>query len=182
MAMKQRHHLDERGAFEFGNEAEILFSDLVSAQKGWDIQPATQEEDYQHIDFWVTHPDGARFSVDVKARKRIGAGDQKRQDDQIWLELRNVKGDRGWLFSNVDVIAFEFEDAFFLVQRKVLADWVIENVDPDDTVDLAHQALCKVYSRKGRSDKLTLIQSYWIRALAQKGGGMLRKTGEYETK
>lgn len=179
MTMKQRHALDNRGAFEFGNEAEILFSDLVSQQKGFDIETATQEEDYKHIDFWVTAPDGTRFSVDVKARKRIGAGDQKQQDDQIWLELRNVKGDYGWLFSDVDVIAFEFEHAFFMVQRKKLAKWVIENVDANDTVDLAHQALMKVYSRKDRDDKLTLVQSYWIKALAT---SMLRKTGELESR
>jgi hypothetical protein len=182
MAMKQRHQLDTRGAFEFGNEAEETFFRLVEQLEGHTIERGTQEEDYKHIDFWVTFPDGLRVSVDVKAMKRVSAGDQKQQDAQVWVELRNVNGDYGWCFSDVDVIAFEFETAFFLVQRKTLAAWVIENVSTE-TVDLAHQAVCKVYQRKDRKDKLTLLQSYWIRALAQKGGGMLRKDGGgYDTK
>lgn len=69
------------------------------------IEEASKEDDiYRHIDIWV----GAN-SFDVKAAKKTNRSDLLPNYDIHWIELRNVHGDKGWLFGQADYIAFELE-------------------------------------------------------------------------
>ena len=68
--------------------------------------------------------------------------------------------DRGWLYDGkADLIAFEKKGAFVIVRRDDLTKLVEQLVDMNTTVYLAKDARYKVYSRPGRPDKITMIET-----------------------
>lgn len=89
---------------------------------GRDVKVSTQFEDmFKHIDFYVNG-----VSYDVKSEKKIDARDEKSNPDCIWLEMKNVRGDKGWLCSEVQKIAFQRNDNFYVVDREKLLQFTRE--------------------------------------------------------
>jgi hypothetical protein len=82
-------------------------------------------------------------------------------DSWIWIELHGVNSnDSGWLFnSQADLIAFERAYYFILVKRMELIKLVSHLVDLNQTVHFPELARYKTYQRKGRCDKLTMIEA-----------------------
>jgi|TARA_A100000172_G_scaffold75044_1_gene57547 hypothetical protein len=110
------------------------------------IKKSTRDEDIKlHIDFWHG-PDG----VDVKGNNL---------PDEIWVEFRNVHGDLGWLLGEAKWIAFEICEVggFVRVERQELLDWCLGNVDFNDYVLYKKDAYKKIYQRKDREDKITML-------------------------
>ena len=97
-----------------------------------------------HVDYW--HDDEG---VDVKGNNL---------PDEIWVEFKNVNGNKGWLFGEATTIAFDMPElaGFVVVDRKDLADYCKENVDFSNTVSRKH-AYKKVYRRHGRQDLITKL-------------------------
>lgn len=159
-----------------GMSAEAAF-ELAARAAGWDVKPAPPIQDYEcHIDFvitWVGDPavnngkvvrDGAEFTVDVKSDSMA---------DTVWIEIRNIHGDAGWLYGDADFIAFRREKGFLLVDRVKLRDWINENVEKVYVTN-KRDALMKVYTRNGRKDMITKVQNYHLVALAQQSGGVIK--------
>jgi len=97
----------------------------------------------------------------VKSIKRKSRGDKELQDEFLWVELHSVRKDnKGWLYDGkADLIAFELSQSFRIVDRLELIALVEKLVNFDAKVDSPKDALYKVYSRKSRSDLLTMIKS-----------------------
>jgi hypothetical protein len=75
---------------------------------------ATKVEDMkQHIDCFVEIA-GKTLSVDLKGLKKHTS------QGLFAVELQNVQGLRGWLFGKADLIAFQCEDSFIVVERNSL--------------------------------------------------------------
>ena len=92
--------------------------------------------------------------------KRMQRSDEKVQDKWIWIELHGVRPkDDGWLYGKAKVIAFETTDSFILVKRSDLITLVHKYVNLDSQVFSAIEAKYKVYQRKGRADKITMIET-----------------------
>jgi len=111
-----------------------------------DIRKSTRDEDIElHVDFWHG-TDG----VDVKGNNL---------PDEIWVEFRNVNGDLGWIMGEARWIAFEICElgGFARVERKELLDWCLCNIDFQNRVVYKRQAYRKIYQRKNRKDKITMI-------------------------
>ena len=150
--------------FDKGNEAEALFM-KTATDLGWDVVPSTLEDDRnKHIDFVIVwgDPKGGEapaYSVDVKARNTANKG------EEVWIEIRNTLGGPGYLYSNVDMIAFDVGDRFILVDRDILRVWIEENVERE-YVKSARDALMKVYTRVGKKDMITLVKTYHLKGLA----------------
>lgn len=70
---------------------------------------------HDHWDYLV-----ADCKVEVKGRKRLRRGDTSVNDDVIYVEFSNVRGDTGWLYGKADFIAFERPDGFLWVRRSAL--------------------------------------------------------------
>lgn len=161
-----RNAEDTRGALEQGREAEARF-ERVASKLGWIVTKVDPETDMkQHMDFVIAWGDPknvagetATYSVDVKSRNTAENG------EETWIEIRNIAGGPGWLYGKADMIAFEQEDRFILVERDKLRQWIEDNVEKD-YVTLAHQALMKVYTRQGREDMITLVKTYHLKGLA----------------
>jgi hypothetical protein len=153
-----RNRFDKRDSLELGERAENLFTAM--AQKlGWQVLPSSRDENIgEHWDFQITK-DMEKFKVEVKSSKRIHRNDNQAQTDFIWVELRNVRGEVGWLFGVADLIAFEKESAFIFVKRLDLLKVVNQKVNLVAKVKQADAALYKIYTRDGRKDKLTLLRA-----------------------
>jgi len=135
-----------------GQEVETSFGDILD-RRGIKYREATLDEQYQHFDY-VTD----RGTIDVKARKKINRSDNSEQDELVWLEFKNTAGNRGWLTSDVDFIAFEREEDFVLVRRQSLCQMAIDKCNLDDKVSRGSEALYKGYQRSGRRDLLSIIK------------------------
>lgn len=141
-----------------GDKAENLFS-KIAASKGFKCYEASKEENiYKHIDFYLEGKDKT-ISVDVKSRKKTNRKDSKFNDEWVWIEIKNVRGAKGWLHGSADFICFERSDDFVLIPRKSLIKIVNQHVRFDlSMVDKAYQAKNRIYQRFGRRDEITQIQ------------------------
>jgi hypothetical protein len=123
-----------------GNLCESRFAAIFPG-----IKPSTREENiFKHIDFFL--PDGK--SVDVKG---------KNKPDEIWVEILNVKGNKGWLYGDADLIAFEMVEmgGFVMVDTSELRDFVAANITKEFTTK--HESYRKLYRRKERLDIITKL-------------------------
>lgn len=169
--MNRPNQHDNRGAFERGEQAEARFK--RNAEKdGWIVEKTGSHEDINdHVDFVIRRPevDGYSCTVDVKAK----GAEHKYSAGHVWLELRNVQGNYGWVYGKADFIAFERDNGFLMVGRPELAKWCNENIDPTIVTDKRKAKMC-VYQRAGRKDKITLVPDYWMVQISQETGGLLR--------
>ena len=97
-----------------------------------------------HVDYW--HDD---LGVDVKGGNL---------PDEIWVELKNVQGNPGWVFGEATFIAFDMPEVsgFVIVERVELKDYCRYNVDFSKLVK-KHEAYQRCYSRKDREDLITKL-------------------------
>lgn len=97
------------------------------------------------IDFYVNG-----VGVDVKGRKSVNS---------IWLELVNVRGDKGWLEGEADIIAFFLSElnGFSTYKRTDLLRWVRDNITKDTT---SSKDYLKWYNRGkwGKKDKIVQVR------------------------
>lgn len=100
------------------NAAEHLFFTVMSNRCST-VRWATPEEDmYAHYDIIC---DDIRY--DVKDKKKLNRSDDE-TSDVVWLELQNVRGDRGWLKGDAHKIAFLADNQFLIVDREKLFEYV----------------------------------------------------------
>ena len=120
-------------------------------QKGMSVIDSSEEQDMnEHIDFIV---DGITY--DIKEAKRLRRGDTSTNPDVIWLEMKNVRGDKGWLCSNVDKIAFERFDTFYIVDRQRLLEFTREFVGHGPIYP--NPKYKRLYRRMNRKDLITYV-------------------------
>ena len=119
-----------------------------------DARKSSREEDiHLHVDFWHGS-DG----VDVKGNNL---------PDEIWVELRNVDGNPGWILGGAMWIAFEMPEVggYVRVERKELLQWCLKNVNFKDSVANKNDAYRKVYQRRNRKDKITMLALHDLQEL-----------------
>jgi hypothetical protein len=154
--INSRNRFDKKDSLELGNKAEDAFMEIATA-RGWKISAATKEQNInEHWDFLI-EKEGQTYKVEVKSEKRIQRDDHASQTEFVWVELRNVRGEVGWLFGVADLIAFEKQNVFVFVKRLDLLGVVNQKVNLVAKVKSAKEALYKIYTRNGRKDKLTLL-------------------------
>lgn len=110
-----------------------------------DARKSSKEEDmYMHVDYW--HDDQG---VDVKGNN---------MPDEIWVEMKNVNGHKGWLFGEATTIAFDMPEVtgFVVVDRSELVDYCRDNVDFTSLVT-KEEAYKRCYRRKDRMDLITKL-------------------------
>ena len=154
----KRNKYDKKDSLELGQGAESRFASLAQKQ-GWTVVEASQTGNIEdHYDYEISK-DGRQYRVDVKSKKRVSRKTENVQDDLIWIEFRTVRDTKGWLFGSADLIAFENQNGFKIVERKTLVRVINKHVKIHVKVDKPEDALYKVYTRKGRPDEITLIRT-----------------------
>ena len=139
-----------------GKAAEERFTQMA-VSRGHKAEPTSRKDDiYRHTDYLVVVENDHDWYVDVKAMKRINRGDSGAQDAEVWLEIRNVGGNNGWVYSP-GFVAFEVEEGFIVVAKYALALLIQEKVR-QEFVSTAKDALYRLYTRAGRQDVLTRVK------------------------
>lgn len=157
--MFYRNKYDFNGsASKMGESAEIQFKKIAEI-KGNKITEASLIEQIDHIDFHINNTKGEKYTVDVKARKKISRKDTDVVDDVIWVEFKNVQGKNGWLYGKSNYIAFEQEKDFLIVSRLALANLCEKLVDLNNFDAKIKPPLYIAYQRAGRKDLLSLIKT-----------------------
>jgi hypothetical protein len=151
-----RNKYDKKDSLELGERAENLFI-LLAVRMGWKVSASSSKENiHDHWDYLIEKETDS-FKVEVKSKKRIQRSEDSSQNDFIWVELQNVRGEPGWLFGKADLIAFEKEKTFLIVKKPDLLKTVNQKVNLVAKVKTPKDALYKIYKREGRKDKLTLL-------------------------
>lgn len=154
----KRNKYDKKDSLELGQSAESRFAS-IAGQRGWKVVEASEDRNIEdHYDYEISKND-LRYRVDVKSKKRVSRISESVQDELIWIEFRTVRDTKGWLFGSADLIAFENQDGFKIVERKALVRIINRHVKIHVKVDKPEDALYKVYTRKGRPDEITLIKA-----------------------
>jgi hypothetical protein len=102
------------------------------------------------------------FKFDFKGLKRKNRSDQATDENIHWIELRNVRGDRGWLYGDADYFVFETNNYYIVVEKFTLQRWIEVKVDKE----LEGKHIYGLYRRNGRKDLLTIIPTIDLCGLA----------------
>ena len=113
----KRNKYDKKDSLELGQGAESRFASLAQKQ-GWMVVKASKTGNIEHHYDYEISKDGRQYRVDVKSKKRVARKTGDVQDDLIWIEFRTVRDTKGWLFGSADLIAFENQNSFKIVERK----------------------------------------------------------------
>ena len=164
----QKNKYDKTGdCIQSGLGAEQVF-EQIALSKSLEVKTAKRRDNiHKHIDKYITQDDEGElrtWSVDIKARKKTSRNDSQAQDDWIWIEFQNVRGNAGWLYGEADNIAFETQNNFIVVDRKSLVNYVEDVVDMGKPVRKSFLAKYKTYRRAGRQDLLTMVELSQITA------------------
>lgn len=140
-----------------GRVAEVRFV-RAARNKGLMVTKSSHTEDmHDHIDYWLALKDGGTWGVDVKGNNL---------PDEIWVEIKNVLGNKGWLYGGAKIIAFDMpeEGGFCIVNREELAFFCEKHVR-DETVSNKAEAYLKKYTRQGREDVISKLKLHDIKGL-----------------
>jgi len=162
-----KHGGSER--IERGDNAECWFRE-IARYRGWNILKATSSQDrYDHWDFEITAegfnstlgiPELVKCKIDVKAMKKISNKDPVPQDIWTWVELHGrAEKSLGWMYGGkADYIAFETRNAFVIVDREYLIEFISQYVDRSIVVHHADRGQYCVYNRRNSHDEITLVE------------------------
>lgn len=114
------------------------------------ISESTEQEDmFEHWDIKL------ETKFDVKAVKRVRTATGEPDDNIHYIEFINVNGELGWLYGKADYIAFELNDYWLIVDRKILVLFAQSKCATKEECQTPE--LYKIYSRG--KDKMTLVRT-----------------------
>jgi hypothetical protein len=116
------------------------------------ISFASSDEDiYQHWDVKID------IKIDVKAMKKINREDSEPNENIHYVEIKNVHGNKGWLYGDADYFAFEMKDYYVMVSKIKLQAMIADKCK--EKIKCARPTLYQLYSREGRDDMMTLVKT-----------------------
>ena len=140
-----------------GKRAETCFKGLAERRGYTVIQTSAASNIREHIDFILARDDEPdKTAVDVKARKKVSRYSDEYDDENVWIEFNNVRGNLGWLYGKADKIAFERAFDFVLVDRESLREYCEATVSPVIVKSTA-EAIYKSFQREGRKDVISRV-------------------------
>lgn len=141
-------------------KVEEVFGDRMS-ERGSIIYSTKKQDMTEHWDVQVNET-----KYDVKALKKLLRSDQKPNENFHWVELKNVVGKLGWLYSGISThLSFESEDYWIIVKKSELQNFIADKCKNKEKADMP--SLYKFYNRKGRKDLLTLVKTIDLMFLAE---------------
>jgi hypothetical protein len=131
-----------------GKEIEKEFSELFK-----DVVFSSKEEDInEHWDLKIS------FKYDIKSVKKINRDDSYPNENYHFVEIKNVNGKLGWLYSEADFFVFETFNYYIIVKKEKLQEFVKNNVKKTK-VNSPDKALYCLYQRSNRKDIITMVNS-----------------------
>ena len=149
----------ESESFKKGDETEQKFIlSLLGLGRNFKYKHASESQDIaDHWDWAVKNIDTEKISlIDVKSECGI-RHDSIKKFDYVWVEYANVRGDHGSINGKANYMAFLQEDYFLIVERLALRDFCDKKINFNRIVSSPKQAVYKIYMRKGKKDRISLI-------------------------
>lgn len=132
---------------------ETFVMEAVTHTLGGICEKSTKEEDmFQHIDFWWESPKKGRIGIDVKGIKKKHRKDKEVDDTIHWVEIQNVRGNKGWIYGDAMYIAFRTLTQIIFVKTSVLRQWSEEKVLGKELVHNNPKTFYTPYQRWQRQD------------------------------
>jgi len=125
-----------------------------------EVSPSSTEQDIN--EHWDVKLD---VKFDVKAVKKINRSDNETDETIHWVELINVRGNKGWLYGEADYFAFELDDYWVIVNKQILQTFISKKCAKKETSEKPE--LYKIYNRNGRLDAITLVKTIDLMYLAE---------------
>ena len=86
----------------------------------------------------------------------------------VWVEVKNMDGQPGWLYGDANFIVFELSDSFLFVERKSLINHIHSNIDFSlPLVQNTWEAKYKLYQRKGKLDQIAQVKVSSLLSLSE---------------
>lgn len=122
---------------------------------------STKEQDV--AEHWDVSIDGLKY--DVKSLRKENRWDSDYNENLHWVELKNVRGEIGSLFSPyVNYFAFETFDYWIIVDQQRLKNFIREKCF--DKVVGTSKDYYELYSRPNRQDIITKVKTLDLAYLA----------------
>lgn len=102
------------------------FCKAASAQ-GFEARLSTQKEKVEDIDLVLWDPENKSNAFAVSIKKTLLKKSKKRKHLWGWIELRNRRGESGWLYTKCTFIVYERKNDFVLLFKKDLKAWIEAN-------------------------------------------------------
>lgn len=117
------------------------------------VYPSREQDMFEHWDICI---DGVKY--DVKAMKKISRGDDLPTNIFNFLEIKNVRGNKGWVYGDADAFAFETHNKWIIVLKEDLQNLIKTKVKKV-WVNKSSDCLYKLYRRSGRKDCITMVHN-----------------------
>ena len=146
-----------KDSFEQGYTVEKYFENICERHNIKTIKTTALVDMQDHIDFFI-YKKGKESSVDVKDERKKHRYDSDTAEKVMWVEIKNVKGDAGWLYGKADYIAFKHIDGFIMVKRVDLIKLLDEKrLKWDDGRYKKGRNFYETYTRDGRKDEIVMF-------------------------
>lgn len=156
--MNYKNRFDTDGKSQrMGINAEDAF-EAMAQKRGIKIEKASLKQQYSHIDFIIKNKNNKNIFIDVKSCKKRTRSSSETSEDVVWIELKNVAGNNGWLYGSADYIAFERDSDFVIAPVKPLQLLCERIINKNKKVEKPNEAMYSIYNRKGRKDEISLIK------------------------
>lgn len=147
-----------RRCYNEGKADEAMVAELLVEKCGGKCFDSTEYDDIRrHVDIWWDSPKGGIIGVDVKGMRKNSRKDNKKDGTIQWLEIRNVQGDKGWIFGDMDYIAFITTDDVVFVKPSDLYGRVLLNIAGKELVNVLPSDFYIPYQRSGRKDIIVKV-------------------------
>jgi hypothetical protein len=123
-----------------------------------DVKWATREQDmFEHWDM-EGKLEKETYKFDVKDMKKFNRSDDKVQDEMALVELKNVRGNDGWMHGKADLVVFKRIDYFLATKRSSLLEWVEKNKGQPESWSFVKKPYA-IYDRKkfGKRDEFCWV-------------------------
>lgn len=135
---------------KLGKQTEKEFAQVLTNTLGGTITNTSKKDDiFKHIDLYWNG-----VGIDVKGIKREYRNGNL-NDKFHWIELRNVNGDKGWLFGEAKLFAFETFNSYLLIKKSTLIKFIKNKVKKQNINNTP--SLYSYYRRKNRLDVVVKV-------------------------
>ena len=128
-----------------------------ATHQGYKIRVSTPKEKEEDIDFVLWDPNNKDGAFAVSIKNTLLKKSKKRKHLWGWVELRNRRGEEGWLRTKCTFIAYERKNDFILLYKNDLRQWIqSENVGRWDLpfVSSGWKAAYRLYRRPNTKEAI----------------------------
>lgn len=153
MAVRRKLNETIKRMYSNGIEDEKYVMEAVVNTLGGTCTKSTKEDDmFKHIDFWWDSPKKGVIGIDVKGIKKKHRKDKYVDDTIHWVEIQNVRGNKGWIYCEATYIAFRTLTQIIFVKTSTLRDWSEKKVCGKELVHNNPKYCYIPYQRYQRND------------------------------